>query len=36
MAAWSDHNGGEQPVEYFEAIIGLLMDGLAGPHWRKP
>jgi AcrR family transcriptional regulator len=36
MATWSDHDGGEQSVEYFEAIIDLLMDGLAGPHWRKP
>jgi hypothetical protein len=23
-------------VYSFEAIIDLLMDGLAGPHWRKP
>jgi AcrR family transcriptional regulator len=36
MAVWSDHDGEEQPVAYFEAIIDLLMDGLAGPHWRKP
>jgi AcrR family transcriptional regulator len=36
MVAWSGHDGEEQPVEYFETIIGLLMDGLAGPHWRKP
>jgi AcrR family transcriptional regulator len=36
MATWSGgHDGEEQPVEYFEAIIDLLMDGMAGPHWRK-
>jgi AcrR family transcriptional regulator len=28
-------SGGDwQPAEYFEFIIDLLMDGLAGPNWR--
>jgi AcrR family transcriptional regulator len=30
MIAWSDW----QPVEHFEYVVDLLMDGLAGPNWR--
>jgi AcrR family transcriptional regulator len=33
MVAWN--SGGDwQPAEYFDYMIDLLMDGLAGPNWR--
>jgi AcrR family transcriptional regulator len=33
MIAWS-RDAQWQPAEYFDHIIDLLMDGLAGPNWR--
>jgi AcrR family transcriptional regulator len=33
MVAWN--SGGDwQPAEYFDYMIDILMDGLAGPNWR--